>query len=554
MTDSPHGAGDDEATRARATGPDDSATGPSSSDQAREGDSATGPSSSGQAREGDSATGPSSSGRAREGDSATTAASSGDARGGGSSWPAPDGPAAAAHPAPTAPAPTPADQRDTLAYGTPAAALPPADGAIAPSASAPGEAPKPPRRKAGKALPLVAMLAVGALIGGAAGGLTTWAVAHDDDSSEAVTQSPANITVNDPEDATPITAVAAKASGSVVTIDVVGAQGTGTGSGVVLSADGYVLTNTHVVTLDGQTGDGTIQVKTADGALYTAKLIGTDPVVDLAVIKLDGASGMTPVEFADSSKLNVGDTAIAIGAPLGLSGTVTDGIVSALDRSIQVASSAAPQTPGDGSQSDETPFNFWPFGNEGQGGSGGQGGQGGSGGQAQPAANINLAVIQTDAAINPGNSGGALLDGDGKLIGVNVAIANASGTSGTSGNIGVGFAIPSNLAKRVGQEIIQDGSASHGLLGASVRDVAKGDSSTPVGGAFIAEPQSGGAAAAAGLKTGDIVTAFDGRPISKASDLTAQVRAMPGGSDVQLTVLRGGQKQQVDVKLGTLQQ
>jgi len=505
MTDSPHGAGDDEATRARATGPDGSTAGPAASDQASPG---------------------------------------------GSAWPAPAGPAATpARPAAAHPDSTPADQRDTLAYGAPAVA-PAADGTTPHPAPVEAAAPTPPRRKPNKALPLVAMLAVGALIGGAAGGLTAWTVAHDDVSSETVSQSPANITVNDPENATPITAVAAKASGSVVTIDVAGAQGGGTGSGVILSADGYVLTNTHVVTLDGQTGDGTIQVKTADGALYSAKLIGTDPVVDLAVIKLDDASGLTPIEFADSSKLNVGDTAIAIGAPLGLSGTVTDGIVSALDRSIQVASSAAPETPGDGSQSDETPFNFWPFGNEGQGG---QGGQGGSGGQGQPAANINLAVIQTDAAINPGNSGGALLDGDGKLIGVNVAIANAGGTSSTSGNIGVGFAIPSNLAKRVGQEIMQTGSASHGLLGASVRDVAQGDSSTPIGGAFIAEVQSGGAAASSGLKQGDIVTAFGGTPISKASDLTAQVRALPGGSDVQLTVVRGGQKQQIDVKLGTLQ-
>jgi putative serine protease PepD len=465
--------------------------------------------------------------------SASEPASPAQASGDGASWPAPAGPAAAAHPAPTG-----ADQHDTLAYGS----TPDVTTTV------------PPRKKPNKALPLVAMLAVGALIGGAAGGLTTWAIAHDDDSAQSVSQSPANITVNDPDDATPITAVAAKVSGSVVTIDVAGAQGGGTGSGVILSNDGYILTNTHVVTLDGQTGDATIKVKTADGALYTAKLIGTDPVVDLAVIKLDNASGLTPIEFADSSKLNVGDTAIAIGAPLGLSGTVTDGIVSALDRSIQVASSAAPQTPGDGSQSDETPFNFWPFGDEGKGGSGGQGGKGGSGAEGQPASTINLAVIQTDAAINPGNSGGALLDGDGKLIGVNVAIANAGGTSSTAGSIGVGFAIPSNLAKRVGQEIIQNGRASHGLLGASVRDVAPGDSSTPVGGALIADAQSGGAAAAAGLKQGDIVTAFGGIPIGKASDLTAQVRALAGGSDVELTVLRGGQKQQIDVKLGTLQQ
>jgi putative serine protease PepD len=496
MTDRPHGADEDEAARAGAADAHDAHTAPASSDQVHDA---------------------------------------------GSAWPAPAGPPAVAHPAPAA-----ADQRDTVAY----ASAPAASAATDPrpvGTSTDGAAASAPRKKANKALPLLGMLAVGALIGGAAGGLTAWTVAQDDDTSETVSQSPANITVNDPDDATPVTAVAAKVSGSVVTIEVAGAQGGGTGSGVILSDDGYVLTNTHVVTLDGQTGDAAIQVKTADGALRTAKLVGTDPVVDLAVIKLDDASGLTPVEFADSSKLNVGDTAIAIGAPLGLSGTVTDGIVSALDRSIQVASSAAPQTPGDGSQSDETPFNFWPFGNEGQGGSGGAP-------QGQAPANINLAVIQTDAAINPGNSGGALLDADGKLIGINVAIANAGGTGGTAGSIGVGFAIPSNLAKRVGQEIIQTGSASHGLLGASIRDVAPADSSTPVGGAFITDVQSGGAAAAAGLRQGDIVTAFDGTLISKSSDLMAQVRALPGGSDVELTVVRGGQKQQIDVKLGTLQQ
>ncbi|WP_317230036.1 trypsin-like peptidase domain-containing protein [Clavibacter sp. MX14-G9D] len=468
--------------------------------------------------------------------------------GDGSSWPAPAGPAASAHPAPT-----PADQRDTLAYGTgpdgerhaATATVPVAGTAAAGDGPAADTTTTPPRKKANKALPLVAMLAVGALIGGAAGGLSVWAVAHEDGSTEAASQAPANITVNDPADATPITAVAAQASGSVVTISVAGAQGGGTGSGVVLSSDGYILTNTHVVTLDGQTGDPTIQVKTADGALYTAQLVGTDPVVDLAVIKMDGASGLTPIEFADSSKLNVGDDAIAIGAPLGLSGTVTDGIVSALDRSIQVASSAAPETPGDGSQSEETPFNFWPFGNE---------GQGGTGGQPQAAATISLPVIQTDAAINPGNSGGALLDRDGRLMGINVAIANAGGTSSTAGSIGVGFAIPSNLAQRVGKEIIAGGSASHGLLGASARDAAAADNTTPVGGAFIVEVQSGGAAAAAGLRSGDIVTAFDGIPISKASDLTAQVRALAGGSDAQLTLIRGGQTQQVDITLGTLQQ
>ncbi|RIJ56551.1 serine protease, partial [Clavibacter lycopersici] len=171
---------------------------------------------------------------------------------GGSAWPAPAGPAAASHPAPTS-----ADQRDTLAYGTPSATDHAATAPGAPAAasdvpqSEAGTTTAPAKKKPNKALPLVAMLAVGALIGGAAGGLTTWAIAHDDASTESVSQSPANITVNDPDNATPITAVAAKVSGSVVTIDVAGAQAGGTGSGVILSSDGYVLTNTHVVTLDG---------------------------------------------------------------------------------------------------------------------------------------------------------------------------------------------------------------------------------------------------------------------------------------------------------------
>jgi putative serine protease PepD len=167
----------------------------------------------------------------------------------------------------------------------------------------------------------------------------------------------------------------------------------------VLTDDGYVLTNTHVVTLDGATGDAAITVQTNDGRLFTAKVIGTDPVSDLAVIKIDGATNLQPATFANSSKLNVGDTAIAIGAPLGLSGTVTNGIVSAINRSITIASSAAPsetQAPEDSTPPEDSPFDFWIPG---------------QGDAATPpatsASTISLAVIQTDAAINPGNSGGA---------------------------------------------------------------------------------------------------------------------------------------------------
>jgi putative serine protease PepD len=320
----------------------------------------------------------------------------------------------------------------------------------------------------------------------------------------------------------------------------------------VLSTDGYILTNTHVVTLDGASNTGTIEVTTYDGKLYKGKVVGTDPIVDLAVIKIDGASGLKPIEFANSSNLNVGDQAVAIGAPLGLSNTVTDGIVSALNRSIQIASSAVPNSAsgqdssggGSGSNNGQGPFDFWNFGQN-------PGDNTGSGTTGQTAT-ISLPVIQTDAAINPGNSGGALVNSDGKLIGVNVAIANAGGSSSTgqSGSIGVGFAIPANLAKRVADEIIKGGTATHGLLGASVKDASSDDSATV--GAVIAEVTSGGAAAAAGLKAGDVITQFNGVPITSSTDLTAQVRALPSGSKTSLSYARGGKTASVNVTLGTL--
>jgi putative serine protease PepD len=396
---------------------------------------------------------------------------------------------------------------------------------------------------------IIATLAIGALIGGIAGagaGVGIYAATGAGSSIVKTATGPQNITVNNSNDATTVTAVAATASPSVVTISVTGSSEGGTGSGIVLTDDGYILTNTHVVTLDGQASDVSITVQDNDGKIYTAKVVGTDPTTDLAVIKLDGASGLTPMKFADSSKLNVGDTAVAIGAPLGLAGTVTDGIVSALNRSISIASSAAPQG-GDTSQGDSnsSPWNFdFP----------GQGGDSGSQQQTTPTATISLPVIQTDASINPGNSGGALLNSKGELIGVNVAIASASGssTSGTqSGSIGVGFAIPANLAKRISAELIKDGSATHGLLGASVVDASSDTKATTVG-AEIKEVTSGGAAAGGGLKAGDIVVGFNGLPITSATDLTAQVRALAAGATADVTYVRSGQTKTTSVTLGSL--
>jgi len=408
----------------------------------------------------------------------------------------------------------------------------------------------PARRKGGVAL--VAALAIGALVGGASGaGVTALVLTNQTNavrSSQA--QGPSNVVVNNTDSVNQITAVAAKASPSVVTIDVASGSTAGTGSGVVLSEDGYVLTNTHVVTLDGAVANPTIQVTGNDGKLYKAKIIGTDPISDLAVIKLTDATGLQPINWADSGKLNVGDSVVAIGAPLGLSGSVTNGIVSALNRSITVASSAAPTTPDQTTpdqNNGQSPFDFW---NDipNQGGS--QSGQ-------SATSTISLPVIQTDAAINPGNSGGALLNAAGELVGINVAIASAgSSSSGSSaaGSIGVGFAIPANLAKRVANEIIANGKATHGLLGASVADIADEASTanSSVVGATIVEVTSGGGAAAAGLQKGDVVTSFNGVPITGKTDLTAQVRVLAAGAKTQLNYVRGGKTYTANVTLGTL--
>jgi putative serine protease PepD len=393
-------------------------------------------------------------------------------------------------------------------------------------------------------VPVVAALAVGALVGGVSGaGVSLWATSLNTGVTLSGESTATTITVNDADNATLVTAVAAKASPSVVTISVDAQDASGTGSGVILSSEGYILTNNHVVTLDGAAADPTITVTTNDGRLLDATIIGTDPVFDLAVIKVD-ATDLQPAEFADSSKLNVGDRAIAIGAPLGLAGTVTDGIVSALNRSITVASSALPSD----SQNETTPedstdpYDFFNFDIPGQTPTG------------STTSTISLAVIQTDAAINPGNSGGALLDSDGKVIGINVAIASAGSSSGTAGSIGVGFAIPSSVAKRVADELIANGTATHGLLGATVADVTEDENQADAAviGASVVDLTQGGAAQAAGLQVGDIVTQFNGVPITGKTDLTAQVRSAAAGSEATLTYVRGDKAATVTLTLGAL--
>jgi putative serine protease PepD len=331
------------------------------------------------------------------------------------------------------------------------------------------------------------------------------------------------VTVNNPGSVNWVTGAAAKALPSVVTLSVSGNSSAGTGSGVVLSADGYILTNAHVVTLDGATSDVVIEVKTSSDRIYKAKVIGTDPTNDLAVIKASG-TGFSPIEFADSSNINVGDFAVAIGAPLGYDATVTSGVVSAMHRTIQVASAAVPKDGGSSLQ-------LWNNGTD-----------------APP---VNLDVIQTDAAINPGNSGGALINDKGQLIGINVAIATATTTSSQAGSIGVGFAIPSNVGKRVADQIIKNGKVSHGLLGAFVSDATNSDAAASFSvGAKVEKLTANGPADKAGIKVGDVITECDGQSIDSASKLTAAIRSKSANSKVSLKLTRNGKEITVEATLG----
>lgn len=400
------------------------------------------------------------------------------------------------------------------------------------------------RKKVGMGLFSASILAA-ALVGGLVAGGTSFLLDGQGNNTVAgSSQQSSPLVVNNPKSVNEVSAAAAKAMPSVVTISATSGNSGGTGSGIILDAEGHILTNTHVVTLDGAAAHADIEVQLSDNKVYKATIVGTDPLSDLAVVKID-APNLVPAELGQSSKINVGDTVIAIGSPLGLNGTVTDGIVSTLNRTIQVASSAVPETPSDSSpdQSDGgNGFRFSPPGGE----------------QDTQAAQgtVNLNVIQTDAAINPGNSGGALVNGNGQIVGVNVAIASAgssSGASSQSGNIGVGFSIPIDHAQQVAQQIIETGKATHGQLGVSVSGTsATGSSGAFSSGATVKDVTADSAAAKAGLQNGDVITRLGERTISDPADLTAAVREQPGGATVKLDFTRDGKAQSVDVTLDTM--
>ena len=402
------------------------------------------------------------------------------------------------------------------------------------------------RRFTGKSL--VGGMVLAGLLGGLVGGgavLGASALSGNTLLSPAASQSSSGngesaVVINNPQNVTAVSAAAAKASPSVVTIDVAGGSSGGSGSGVILDNQGHILTNTHVVTLGGQVANPQVSVQLANGQVYSAKVVGTDPLSDLAVVKID-APNLTPIGLGKSADLNVGDTAVAIGAPLGLSGTVTDGIVSTLNRTISVQSSAVPKSSDSSSQDNNNgdQFNFNIPGVPQQ--------------QTQQQGSIYLNVIQTDAAINHGNSGGALVDVNGNLIGINVAIASSGGSSSTSsdsGSIGVGFAIPVDYAKRVADDIISNGSATHALLGVTVQakssDVNQSNNSFSVG-AEVKDVSNGSAAEKAGLKSGDVIVGVGNRVVSDSQSLTAAVREYAKGDTAKVKFMRNGQEQTVDV-------
>jgi putative serine protease PepD len=307
--------------------------------------------------------------------------------------------------------------------------------------------------------------------------------------------------------------VAAKVVPSVVKLETDMGRQSEEGSGIVLTSDGLILTNNHVVAAAKDTPGGTGAVQTkitfSDGRTATFKVVGTDPSSDIAVVRADGVTGLTPITLGSSGNLKVGQDVVAVGSPLGLEGTVTTGIISALNRPVA------------------------------------------AGGDAQNQ-NTVLDAIQTDAAINPGNSGGALVNMNGELVGVNSAIAtlgSSESQGGQSGSIGLGFAIPVDQAKRIADELIQNGIASHASLGVQVGNDAGSD------GAKIVEVTSGGAAAAAGLPSGVVVTKVDDRPIGSADALVAAVRSKAPGDKVTLTYLdASGKPQSVQVTLGKAKQ
>lgn len=372
-------------------------------------------------------------------------------------------------------------------------------------APGPATAPQPSQRKPGRTALVAGAVALALLSGGVGGAVGALATGSSNGGvtnalNQPVTQ--ANQAANAPDGS--VQAVAAKVVPSVVQIQVTGRTGEGEGSGVILSSDGLILTNNHVVS--GAGVGARLEVSFSDGSTAGATVVGTDPSSDIAVIKAQGRSDLQPIELGTSDGLQVGQGVVAVGSPLGLAGTVTSGIISSLNRPVATSGQSTDQT-------------------------------------------TVIDAIQTDAAINPGNSGGALVDMSGKLVGINSAIATlgagASSAESQSGSIGLGFAIPVDQARRIADELVQSGKATQAIIGISVpsRDDANG--------ATVLGVTDGGPAAQAGIPTGAVVTKVDDRVISSGDALIAAVRSHAPGDQVSVTYEQGGRSNTVSVTLGT---
>ncbi|WP_285688009.1 trypsin-like peptidase domain-containing protein [Actinoplanes sp. NBRC 103695] len=354
-----------------------------------------------------------------------------------------------------------------------------------------------------------------ALAGGGIGAATV--LAMDDDGNSTVQTG--NSSVTRVVDRSSLAQIASAVQDSVVSIT----TGTGEGSGVVLNSNGDIVTNNHVVsTARGKT----VNVIFADGKKATATIVGTDPRTDLAVIRATGVSGLKPATLGDSAQMQVGDTVLALGSPLGLEGSVTAGIISAKDRTIR--SESEQPSPQDPQQQDPQQPN--PFGGQQQE----QPPQ-----QQQSGATSMSGLLQTDAPINPGNSGGALVNTNGQVIGINSAIYTSGGSQG---NIGLGFAIPSNKVKQVVDALIAGKKVSHPALGVSVTEGENG-------GALVRAVTEGSAAAKAGIAQGDVITAVDGKAVNDSDDLVGVIQGAAVGDKVTIDFSRDGAKKTVTATL-----
>jgi len=429
-------------------------------------------------------------------------------------WRAPS-PAAPAPTETTGPAPLPIPAGPPLWFGPAQAGPPPASFVPTPPGMPPAPAdagPVPPARPRSIWKPVVAAAAGAAILAsaGTAGAFSVFDLGGTRTVTTTVTRQNTTPVANGPVTSSTATnpdweKVAAAVKESVVAIDVNTVMGEAQGSGFVLDTAGHLLTNNHVVS---GASNGTVRISLADGRLYDATVVGQDASTDLAVLALKSPpSDLKPVVLGDSASVAVGAPVMAVGNPLGLANTVTVGIVSAIDRPVS-------------STSQETNTN------------------------------VTTNAIQIDAAVNPGNSGGPLFDFEGRVIGITSSIATLSG-SAQSGSIGLGFAIPINLAHQIATQLIATGKAQHAYLGVSLGDgTATADGTTRIG-AVVRTLSAGSPADKGGLQANDVIVAIDGVPVSGAESLTAAVRERAANQQVSLTVVRAGTTHDLTVTLAT---